>query len=89
MPSLTNLEDLASMRRELAAQRERFVKTVTVCGGTGCQASRSGFVADAFRKALLKYSLDKEVLVRVTGCQGFCEQGPIVVCEPGNIFTAT
>jgi len=24
--------------------------------------------------------------VRVTGCHGFCEQGPIAVIEPGNIF---
>jgi NADH-quinone oxidoreductase subunit F len=86
MPSLIDLEDLASMRRKLVAQRERFIKEVTVCGGTGCQASRSPLVADALRKGLLKYGLDKEVLVRVTGCQGFCEQGPIVVCEPGNIF---
>ncbi|MCJ7751268.1 MAG: 4Fe-4S binding protein, partial [Armatimonadetes bacterium] len=26
------------------------------------------------------------VHVRVTGCHGFCEQGPIMVIEPGNIF---
>jgi NADH-quinone oxidoreductase subunit F len=31
-------------------------------------------------------NLEKNVHVRVTGCHGFCEQGPLVIVEPGNIF---
>ncbi|MBW2324864.1 MAG: NADH-quinone oxidoreductase subunit F, partial [Deltaproteobacteria bacterium] len=30
--------------------------------------------------------MEDSVHVRVTGCHGFCEQGPIAVLEPGNIF---
>jgi NADH-quinone oxidoreductase subunit F len=35
---------------------------------------------------LIKQGLEKTVQVRSTGCHGFCEQGPIVVIEPGNTF---
>jgi NADH-quinone oxidoreductase subunit F len=43
-------------------------------------------VIDAMKKELKKQKLGRKVSVRVTGCHGFCEQGPIMVLEPGNIF---
>jgi NADH-quinone oxidoreductase subunit F len=43
-------------------------------------------VIDAVKKELKKQKLGRKVSVRVTGCHGFCEQGPIMVLEPGNIF---
>ena len=36
-----------------------------------------------------KQGMEKEVMVRATGCHGFCEQGPIVVVEPDETFIAT
>ena len=86
MYMLKNIDELASSRKGFAAKRECFTKTVTICGGTGCQASRCGLVADSLRRHVSKYGLERQVVVRVTGCQGFCEQGPIVIVEPGNIF---
>jgi len=35
---------------------------------------------------LIQQGLDGKVRLRATGCHGFCEQGPIVVIEPSNIF---
>jgi NADH-quinone oxidoreductase subunit F len=43
-------------------------------------------VIDAVKKELKKQKVGRKVTVRVTGCHGFCEQGPIMVLEPGNIF---
>jgi NADH:ubiquinone oxidoreductase subunit F (NADH-binding)/(2Fe-2S) ferredoxin/NAD-dependent dihydropyrimidine dehydrogenase PreA subunit len=43
-------------------------------------------VIDALRKGLVKRELEKSVQIRVTGCHGFCEQGPLMIIEPGNIF---
>ena len=57
-----------------------------VCGGTGCQASRSLAVIDAIKNELAKQGFEDSVHVRTTGCHGFCEQGPLVVIEPRNIF---
>ncbi len=86
MPKLAHINDLEDLRMQLSAEHTLFTKTLTFCGGTGCQASDSLSAIDAVKDVLGKKGLDKRVLVRVTGCQGFCEQGPIMVLEPGNIF---
>ncbi|MBW2623985.1 MAG: 4Fe-4S binding protein, partial [Deltaproteobacteria bacterium] len=43
-------------------------------------------VIDAVKRELALENLENNVHVRVTGCHGFCEQGPLVIVEPGNIF---
>jgi NADH-quinone oxidoreductase subunit F len=55
------------------------------CDGPGCQASESRAVIAAIRNELSQQGLDGKVRLRATGCHGFCEQGPLVVIEPGNI----
>jgi NADH:ubiquinone oxidoreductase subunit F (NADH-binding)/(2Fe-2S) ferredoxin/Pyruvate/2-oxoacid:ferredoxin oxidoreductase delta subunit len=57
-----------------------------VCGGTGCGAAGCHAVAEAARQALEASGLQDEVALVVTGCHGFCEQGPILVVRPANIF---
>jgi NADH-quinone oxidoreductase subunit F len=57
-----------------------------MCGGPGCQPSGSQAVIDAVREELSRQGLEPSVCLRVTGCHGFCEQGPIIVIEPGNVF---
>lgn len=59
---------------------------VLVCAGTGCVANRSLDVKDALEKEIAKQGLQDEVKVVTTGCQGFCERGPIVIVQPGEIF---
>ena len=84
MPKLKNLEDLQEFRESLLAQREKVITVVTICGGTGCRASRSMKVVEALRAELAAKKLAKSVQLRVTGCHGFCEQGPIIVIDPAN-----
>jgi NADH:ubiquinone oxidoreductase subunit F (NADH-binding)/(2Fe-2S) ferredoxin len=86
MPKFNTISDLEVMRESLRNDRKNIRATLTLCGGTGCQASRSRDVIDAVKDELAKQGLEKSVHVRATGCHGFCEQGPIVVFEPSNIF---
>ncbi len=86
MSKLNNISDLNAMRKRLRSRRDSIRTVITICGGTGCQASQSQVVIDAVKKELKKQKLGRKVVVRVTGCHGFCEQGPIMVLEPGNIF---
>src|SRR4030042_1772753 len=86
MHKLAAIGELAGLRTSLAAARDGAGTTITVCGGPGCQASGCGAVIDALRAELSREDLADTVHVRVTGCHGFCEQGPIMVIEPGNIF---
>ena len=86
MPKLSTIADLQKMGKELADNRKNIKKTLILCGGTGCTASRCQEVIDALNEELRMQGMESEVRLRVTGCHGFCEQGPIAVIEPGNIF---
>ena len=57
-----------------------------ICGGTGCTASGSEAVREALTKEIFQRDLHREVQVIVTGCNGFCAQGPVMVVQPDNIF---
>ena len=60
-------------------------KTVLVCCGTGCLANGSLKVAEAFRTQLEGTAHRVECVVKETGCQGFCENGPMVRILPDDI----
>jgi NADH-quinone oxidoreductase subunit F len=83
---LNSYRELEHLCKRLCEERQNITTTVTACGGTGCQASESRAVIAAIRNELSQQGLDGTVRLRATGCHGFCEQGPIVVIEPGNIF---
>lgn len=86
MNKIHTVGELDSLRKNLINERKEFSTTLIVCGGTGCQASHSHGVIDALKAELVHLGLEKSVQVRATGCHGFCEQGPMCVIEPGNIF---
>lgn len=63
------------------------IKTyLLVCGGTGCVASHSVELYDAFKKELTAQGAQGEAQVVRTGCFGFCEKGPIVKVLPDETF---
>ena len=57
-----------------------------VCAGTGCVSNHSFEIKKALEAEILKHGLENEVSVVPTGCNGFCERGPILVVQPGDIF---
>jgi NADH:ubiquinone oxidoreductase subunit F (NADH-binding)/(2Fe-2S) ferredoxin/Pyruvate/2-oxoacid:ferredoxin oxidoreductase delta subunit len=57
-----------------------------VCAGTGCVSCGSFKIKDALEKEIKKRNLQDEVQVVATGCNGFCERGPIVLFQPDGIF---
>jgi NADH-quinone oxidoreductase subunit F len=86
MPRLNSIDDLAALRESLSAAQNREPTTLTMCGGTGCQASGCLAVAGAIKEELAAQGVAEGVRLRVTGCHGFCEQGPLMIVEPGGIF---
>jgi NADH-quinone oxidoreductase subunit F len=79
-----SLTDLESYRRQLTAARDPNRKVVALCAGTGCRAYGARRLAQTFREEIEKSNL--EVELRITGCQGFCERGPVAVVHPQGIF---
>ncbi|MBE3571560.1 MAG: NADH-quinone oxidoreductase subunit NuoF [Moorella humiferrea] len=61
-------------------------RQVLVCAGTGCTSSGSRRLVEALREEIRKSGLEGKVSVKVTGCHGFCEQGPLVIVEPQKTF---
>jgi len=63
------------------------MKTIRVCCGTGCLANGSKAVAEAFEEKIKALGAPAEVECEIkrTGCNGFCENGPLVTIVPDNI----
>jgi NADH:ubiquinone oxidoreductase subunit F (NADH-binding)/(2Fe-2S) ferredoxin len=60
--------------------------TVLVCQGTGCVSGGSEQVFSLLKDELESSGHDEDILVKRTGCHGFCQQGPLIVIEPESIF---
>jgi NADH:ubiquinone oxidoreductase subunit F (NADH-binding)/(2Fe-2S) ferredoxin/NAD-dependent dihydropyrimidine dehydrogenase PreA subunit len=59
---------------------------VMVCGGTGCESSKSDLIYRNLLREVETAGLASEVQVVKTGCFGFCEKGPIVKVLPDESF---
>jgi NADH:ubiquinone oxidoreductase subunit F (NADH-binding)/(2Fe-2S) ferredoxin/NAD-dependent dihydropyrimidine dehydrogenase PreA subunit len=57
-----------------------------MCAGTGCVASGTPKVKDALQAELEKQGLADEVKIVLTGCNGFCATGPVMLVYPEEIF---
>jgi len=57
-----------------------------LCGGTGCIAGGSLKVKNALVDELKNRGLENEINVVLTGCNGFCAQGPVMTVYPDDIF---
>jgi len=59
---------------------------ILVCGGTGCESSRSDEIYKNLIKEAEALGVSRDVQVVKTGCFGFCEKGPIVKVLPSESF---
>jgi len=84
LPGPENLEEL---RRRSLAEQGLITHRVRVCLGTGCVAKGAAKVFERFRQAAEEFGEESLVVqTKCTGCHGFCERGPIVVVDPGDVF---
>ena len=72
------------MATEVTVQDKRH--TVLVCQGTGCVSGGSEHIFSALKDELESSGRAEDILVKRTGCHGFCQQGPLLVIEPEGIF---
>ena len=65
---------------------EKFRANLMLCAGTGCVASGTTKVRDALREEIQKRGLDEEIKIVLTGCNGYCAEGPVLSVYPDEIF---
>ncbi|HUV74015.1 MAG TPA: NADH-quinone oxidoreductase subunit NuoF [Anaerolineae bacterium] len=78
-------DELVDLRNSLSAQRDGNSRYVAVCGGTGCRALGSEGVFGALESEIKKQGMDDQVTLKMTGCPGFCEKGPLVLVLPEGL----
>jgi len=57
-----------------------------LCAGTGCVSNRAFQVKETLETEIKKRGLENEIQVVITGCDGFCAEGPILIVQPDDIF---
>ena len=57
-----------------------------LCAGTACVSNKSFKIKEVLEEELKKQKLEDEVLVVMTGCNGFCAVGPVMAVMPDGIF---
>ncbi len=86
MQRIRSIKALNNYREKLLQSQKHNQTRVIICGGTGCRANGSLNVAKAFTQELKKQKLTAKVEIKLSGCHGFCQQGPLLVIEPEGIF---
>ena len=95
---IQNIEDLTQARETAAAEMKSYDCRVLVCSGTGCIATGSNKIHQLFQDLIaddpaidLQFAPHDaaehdgpKVGVHKTGCQGFCELGPLVRIQKGD-----
>ena len=65
---------------------KQFRTHLLVCAGTGCVSCGSFKIKEALEREVKKRNLQEEVQIITTGCNGFCERGPILMVQPDGVF---
>ena len=91
--------DLEQVKNSYAEAAAKVARRVIICAGTGCMANGSLKVFEAFKKQTEAAGIDVvtelkpeehkgDLLLSKSGCQGFCQMGPLVTIEPeGTLYT--
>jgi len=90
--------DLEKVAEAYEAAHKNVKRRIVVCGGTGCIANGSMRVFEKLRKTAEAAGMDvaieldihdcskKDALLTKSGCQGFCQVGPLMEIEPDGIL---
>jgi len=83
---ISSIDDLFALKERLRSARERELPCISLCDTTGCRATGSESVRETLRREIEERGLGDKVRLQTTGCQGFCERGPVMVVRPLGFF---
>ena len=84
MARINSAAELEQVRKSIVSKKDPKKPCVAICGGIGCLGGRESLIR-AFEEEVKKQSLEGKCDVRVTGCHGFCAQGPNIIIYPEEI----
>lgn len=85
---IENREQLEALQAQAKARHKDASTEIHVCCGTGCLANGSKAVAEAFstEAQARRNNGAGPIVVKPTGCHGFCERGPLVAFKPSGLL---
>ncbi len=87
--------DLQSIAASFNEQISKHQFRIMICAGTGCMANGSMEVYERFLEVVGERGLsvsvqmdrtESDVVMSCSGCQGFCQRGPLVTIYPEGVF---
>ncbi|MEX1376179.1 MAG: NADH-ubiquinone oxidoreductase-F iron-sulfur binding region domain-containing protein [Eubacteriales bacterium] len=90
-----NYIPIEDAKKTYEANSKKIVKRIVICAGTGCVANGSLEIKDKFVEiikssglnAIVELKKEEEgIHVSGSGCQGFCQMGPLVTIFPSKIM---
>jgi NADH:ubiquinone oxidoreductase subunit F (NADH-binding)/(2Fe-2S) ferredoxin len=86
MSRLKSVSELEDWREAIVRTRSTVSRRIMVCDGRSCSTLASNSLQAAFVREIQHSNLAAQVAVVATGCQGFCELGPLVEILPDGIL---
>ena len=95
---MKNTIDLNKVQEDYAKTIKNIDRRIVICAGTGCIANGAMKVFEALKAEIaakgLKVAVEldyekhehKDVFISKSGCQGFCQVGPLVTIFPEEIL---
>lgn len=80
------LEVNGLFKKENKMAKKHYRMNLVVCGGSACVSNNSFEIKKTLEKELKKHGLEKEIEVTTSGCNGFCDTGPVLLVKPDNIY---
>ena len=96
---ITSLEQFKAVQAKCMEARKNEARKVLICCGTGCVAGGNMALYEELKKQMTEHGMNVElsladihgsdsVGLKMSGCHGFCEMGPLVRIEPeGWLYT--
>jgi NADH-quinone oxidoreductase subunit F len=85
---MASLRQLKALRQRVLSRIDESRPRIVLCAGTACQASGCNETIRAAKRYMLEMGLVDRLGLRITGCHGFCEMGPLVLTHPQRAFYA-
>jgi NADH-quinone oxidoreductase subunit F len=84
--AISNRQDLDKIRDSYLEKQNKYKWSVLVCAGAGCISCDCVRVQSALLQALHEAGMQDDVQVKMTGCMGICDIGPVMLVQPGGVF---
>jgi len=84
MERIASVKDFIQFRQLIMDEPDQGKPCLVISAGTCGQASGANDIMRITKRYIVEHDLHDQIVLRVTGCLGFCEMEPFILVEPRN-----